>query len=386
MTHSAMFLSDVVVRNVRPQVREFAIPDNRIAGFSLRVQPSGAKSWVLRAADGARKNRRITLGSAAVMGADEARARAHKALLDLGPPEATRLAEIASPSMTFVELAEDFLKARRREYRPSTLRALNVYLNAVLLPAFGERPINRINTAEIAEWFHDYSTRRPGGANQAMTHFRTIIRFARDTGRLPRNAPDPSKPIRRNTRRPRGRLLNSEQLSKLGAWLAEPPPHWADVADAIHLIILTGCRSGEIRNLLWAEVGADRLRLTSTKTGPRDVLISKSAVVILKKRACASSSRFVFPDPTTPERPIGEFHNPWRRIRPQIGLPTDIRLHDLRHTYASHAIMSGETLDMAGQLLGHRRTQSTEIYAHLDAGHLVGAADRVASIIAAHIK
>lgn len=385
MTRSSVFLSDTVVLNARPRAREFAIPDNRIAGFFLRVQPSGAKSWVLRAADVARKNRRITLGSAAVMGAEEARARAHEALLDLAP-EAARLAEIASQSMTFAELAEEFLKARRREYRPSTLRALNVYLNAVLLPAFGERPINRISTAEIAEWFHDYSSGRPGGANQAMTHFRTIMRFSRDTGRLPRNAPDPSKPIRRNTRRARGRLLNSEQLSKLGAWLAELPPHWADVADAIHLIVLTGCRAGEIRNLLWTEVGADRLRLTSTKTGPRDVLISKAAVVILKKRTRASSSRFVFPDLKAPERPIGEIHNPWRRIRALIGLPPDIRLHDLRHTYASHAIMSGETLDMAGQLLGHRRTQSTEIYAHLDAGHLIGAADRVANIIAAHIE
>ncbi len=73
---------------------------------------------------------------------------------------------------------------------------------------------------------------------------------------------------------------------------------------------------------------------------------------------------------------------PWRSIRENIGLPREIRLHDLRHTYASQAIMTGETLSMAGQLLGHRRPQTTEIYAHLDAQHLADATDRVSQSIA----
>lgn len=93
-------------------------------------------------------------------------------------------------------------------------------------------------TAEIAEWFYAYSVRRPGGTNQALAHLRTALEFAKDTGRLPRDAPDPSRPIRKNTRRARGRLLNASQLAKLGAWLEAPHLRWLDAADAIHLILL----------------------------------------------------------------------------------------------------------------------------------------------------
>ena len=152
----------------------------------------------------------------------------------------------------------------------------------------------------------------------------------------------------------------SEQLARLGVWLEAPHLRWMDVAEAIHLILLTGCQSGEISGLQWAEVLEDRLSL---KTGGRDV--------ILKRRCTGARSRYVFPSQRDPEKPIGPQDVPWRAIR----------LHDLRHTYASQAIMSGETLSMPEQLLGHRQPKTTEIYAHLDARHLAEAANRVSAII-----
>jgi integrase len=262
------------------------------------------------------------------------------------------------------------------------VKAFKSYLNSAILPALGDHAVNRLTTADIADWFHDYSATSPGGANQALSHLRGMLSFARDTGLLPPDAPDPSKPIRRNTRRARGRFLNARQLALLGAWLEAPPIRWLDIAGAIHLILLTGCRSGEIARLSWDEVKGDRLTLKAAKTGARDVMLSEPARMVLDLRRRTARSKFVFPHRTQPQKSIFAIDASWRAIRKQTGLPEHIRLHDLRHTYASHAIMTGESIDMAGRLLGHKRTQTTEIYAHLDAQHLEQAAKRVSALVA----
>jgi integrase len=373
-------LTDTLARKAKPGIQEYAIADAALQGFALRIQASGARTWTLRLrTDG--KVRRFTIGSPDTMSAEEARTRALQLRATHQPKTVLLLAAADRPAMTFRDLSEALLQAKEGVWRPGTMKAVSIYLRAELLPAFGDRPINRLTTAEIAEWFHAYSLRRPGGANQALSHLRTALKFARETGRLPRDAPDPSSPIRKNTRRARGRLLNASQLAKLGAWLEAPHLRWLDVADAIHLILLTGCRSGEISRLQWAEVLEDRLRLTTSKTGSRDVVLTPPASAILARRRIGRRSVYVFPARHDPGRPGAILDTAWRSIRHQIGLPRDIRLHDLRHTYASQAIMTGETLSMAGQLLGHRRPQTTEIYAHLDAQHLADAADRVSRLI-----
>ena len=243
------------------------------------------------------------------------------------------------------------MAAKAGVWKPTTFRAFRIYLNAVILPALGDRAVNRLTSADIADWFHTYSATRPGGANQALAHLRSLLRFARETGLLPPDAADPSKPVRRNTRRARGRLLTVRQIERLGAWLSAPPLRWIHMADAIRLILLTGCRSGEIARLSWSEVFADRLKLASTKTGAREVFLTPPALVILNRKRRGASSKFVFPHPQDARRPVGSVDGSWRAIRALIGLPDDIRLHDLRHTYASHAIVTGETLDIAGRLL-----------------------------------
>ena len=380
MSGAKRHLTDKLARKAKPKSREYALADVALQGFALRVQPSGAKAWILRTrVEG--KLRRFTIGSPNTMNADEARTRAFQLRTEHQPKTVIQLASADEPTITFRELSQYLLQAKAGVWKPSTIKAVTTYLKAELLPAFGDRPINRLTTAEVAAWFHAYSTRRPGGANQALSHLRTALKFARETGRLPRDAPDPSSPIRKNTRRARGRLLNAKQLAKLGAWLEAPHLRWLDVADAIHLVLLTGCRSGEISRLQWTEVLEDRLRLTTAKTGSRDVVLTPPASAILARRRTGVRSIYMFPSSHDRTKPRGALDVPWRSIREHIGLPGEIRLHDLRHTYASQAIMAGETLTMAGQLLGHRRPQTTEIYAHLDAEHLADAADRVSRSI-----
>lgn len=385
MRKERVYLSDLAARAARPAAKEYAIPDNRLSGFALRVQPAGTKSWVLRLkADGAAK--RVTLGNVLTMSAEEARARAHHKLSALAPPEIALLAAEDKLAIRLDVLAQRFLSAKRQVWKPTTVKAVQIYLNSSILPALGGHAVNRLTTADVAEWFHTYSLTSPGGANQALSHIRSLLKFARETGVLSPNAPDPSTPIRRNTRRARGRLLNSAQLALLGAWLDAPPNRWRDMADAIRLILLTGCRSGEIARLTWDEVLPDRLELQFTKTGARVVILSRPAAEVLDRRRRSAKSGFVFPRPASRARSVTTIDAAWRAVRTQIGLPEDIRLHDLRHTYASHAIMIGETLNMAGTLLGHRRPKTTEIYAHIDAQHLAMAADRVGELIAGWLE
>ena len=188
---------------------------------------------------------------------------------------------------------------------------------------------------------------------------------------------------RRNRRAPRGCMLTSAQLRSLGRVLNNPPKQIRDAAEAILLILLTGCRSGEILNLQWCDVKADRLALQEAKTGPRSVLLTDRALGLLAKRHAdrARSSPWVFPSKRDPQRPRVALDCQWYALRAAAHLPDDIRIHDLRHTYASHAVMSGESLATTGKLLGHRRAASTERYAHLDAGHLERAADKMSNAI-----
>ncbi len=374
-------LTDTLARKAKPADREYSISDTKLAGLTLRVQPTGAKSFVLRMRIAGRL-RRFTIGSVETMRADEARARAHQLKLDHAPQPIRQLAAAPPPGLTLRQVSERFLQLHEGVWKLSTVRSFRIYLNSQLLPAFGERPIDRLTTADIANWFHIYSARSPGGANQALMHLRTLLRFAAEIAGDKKNAPDPSRPIRRNTRRARGRHLSSAQLSKLGAWFANPAPHGQDSADAIELILLTGCRSGEIGRLRWCEVHVDCLRLLDAKTGSREVILTEPAKAILKRRRATAKSDWVFPLQQDSNRPTQSLDIRWRIIRREIGFPREIRLHDLRHTYASQAIMSGETLSMAGRLLGHRRPRTTEIYAHLDAEHLAEAADRVSGRIA----
>ncbi|REG45851.1 DUF4102 domain-containing protein [Paracoccus versutus] len=361
-----------VIRNARPGKREYTLHDAHVSGLGLRVQPSGAKSWTLRMG-----NRRITIGAVDRIDLTDARAQALKLIAGEAPPPPP----LSATALTFNALADAFLSARQGVYKPETLASCRVYLDTQLRPAFGKRPVLRLTTPEIAQWFHSYSRTRPGGANQALGLLVTMLNFARSAKLIPKDAPNPCAPIRKNRRKARGRLLSSDQITALGKALRSCPPSHRDAADAVRLILLTGCRSGEILRLRWSEVLPDRLSLAATKTGPREVLLSSPAIRLLAKRKKGAISPFVFPSSRLPNAPIGKIDHQWSVIRWRAGLPDDIRLHDLRHTYASHAIMQGQSLTIAGKLLGHARPASTERYAHLDGQYLATAAERVAGIV-----
>ena len=244
-------------------------------------------------------------------------------------------------------------------------------------------PIDGIVTADVARWYHDYGATRPGGANRALGVLCGMFNRAKAWGLIRKDKLNPCREIIRYRSAPRGRLLNQEHLQRLGAVLDRYALIRRDQVDIIRLILLTGCRSGEIYRLRWKEVRQDRLDLEDSKTGPRTVLLGEAAHDLLRRqrRDRKGRSPFVFPSPYDPGKPRTSIAQVWYRIRAEAGLADDVRLHDLRHTYASHAVMRGETLMMAGRLLGHRTTVTTERYAHLADRFLLDAAERVATEI-----
>jgi integrase len=378
MRNSVIPLSDEVAAAAMPGRREYNLRDTRLAGLALRVLPTGGKSWVLRFQVNGRV-RRVTLGDARFMPLDEARRQAHARLAGdrRDPVPAT------PKGMTFAAFADLYRQRRVRSWKPSTRYTFDCRLRAVLLPFFGAMPIDGIATADVARWYHAYGATHPGGANKALAILRGMLYRAKAWGLIPEGWTNPCREIVRHRSAPRGRLLNQEDLQRLGAMLDRYALIRRDQVDIIRLILLTGCRSGEIYRLRWKEIRPDRLELADSKTGPRAVMLGEAAIDLLqrRRRERKRGSPFVFPSPYDPSKPRRTVRDVWRRIRTEAGLADDIRLHDLRHTYASHAVMHGETLMIAGRLLGHRNTLMTERYAHLADRFLLGAVERVATEI-----
>ena len=278
--------------------------------------------------------------------------------------------------------AAEYVERRSPSWKPSTHKATMSYLHHAILPALGGLRVDAITRADVARWFHEYGRRSPGGANRGHDILRDMFARAVAWGHRPEAAGNPCSGIERYRRPPRGRLLGKDDLARLGAVLRRLEREWLVKVAAVRLILLTGCRSGEVRRLRWRDVSRDRLVLHESKTGPRHVLLGGAARELLDSLSETAEGEWVFPGATA-GRPLGEatLYLFWRRVRDEACIVADARLHDLRHSHASHAIMNGESLHMTGRLLGHRRATTTNRYAHLDDATLREAAERVAGAV-----
>ena len=181
---------------------------------------------------------------------------------------------------------------------------------------------------------------------------------------------NPARGIRRNRRPALTRFLSREEIARLhGVLDARTRPESRRQADIVRLL-LTGCRRGEIVGLRWSEVRDDMLALADSKTGPRTVPLGSRARDILDRQP-RNGSPFVFPSLLDPARPRNPDLRFWYRIRSEAGIE-DVRLHDLRHTMASHAVMNGVPVPVVSRLLGHSNVQMTMRYAHLAVSGLAG--------------
>ena len=151
-------------------------------------------------------------------------------------------------------------------------------------------------------------------------------------------------------------------------------------ADIISLLLLTGCRKGEIVTMRWQDLDGDTLNLGDAKAGPRRVYLNAPARAILDRQP-RSNSAWVFPSPLDPGRPLSSDLSLWYQVRRDAGIE-DVRLHDLRPRFASHAVLQGIPLPVVSRLLGHKNPSMTLRYAHVGDRETEAAAERIGAAVA----
>ena len=373
-----MRLSDRSVARLRVEKPEYTVWDTRVTRLGVRVRPSGYRTFVFLDSRGG-SSKRHTLGPTTLMDVEEARARC----LDMQSSKETTSQQVRSAVV--VPLFRDFVAGAWRSdcyerLKPSTRLTVDSRLAREFLPAFGDVRIDQIRRRDVNRWFDRYSATAPGGANRALAVIRQILNHAKVYGYLETN---PAGGIRSNPRRKHNRFLSRDEIirmyEELNRCVAEKRSRAAQ-ADIIRLLSCTGCRHGEIRFLKWDEVGAETLDLADSKTGPRKVYLNSRARAIIGAQP-RNGSPYVFPCSSNPSRPTGKSLHLWYLVRKRAGIE-DVRLHDLRHTFASWAVMRGVPLPTVARLLGHRQVSMTLRYAHVHDKEVEAAAERIGNVIA----
>ena len=370
-------LTDAGVARLRPLAREYTVPDSRVPGLGVRVRPNGGRSWVLVRTVGGR-TKRTSLGATASKGVDEARQECLAMQAGAAGAVPAAAAREAPPFRDFV--AGPWREAHFMRWKPSTRKAAGYAVSARLLPAFGDTRLDRITRAQVERWFEAMSRTAPGGANRAIDLLRQILNFGIACGHLETN---PVHGVRRNRRTPKTRFLSRDEIRRLNAALDAASmrgPSERQQADIIRLLMLTGCRKGESVSLRWSEVDGDMLVLADSKTGPRTVHLNPQARAVLDRQP-RGDGPWAFPSPVRPGRPCSDDLGLWRRVRREAGIE-DVRLHDLRHNYASWAVMNGVPVPVVSRLLGHSSARMTLRYVHLCDRDVREAAERIGQAMA----
>ncbi|MDE0648932.1 MAG: tyrosine-type recombinase/integrase, partial [Gammaproteobacteria bacterium] len=271
----------------------------------------------------------------------------------------------------------------RGRLKPASARRMRGDIANHIVPALGRLPMGAVETAQVAA-LHYRLRETPAAANGAVNTLSAMYRLAGIWGVLPEGV-NPCRGVDRyRTGRPE-RFLSEREFARLGRALGECEAAGevsGHAAAAIRLLMLTGCRHSEILSLRWEDVDLKRaaLRLRESKTGPKTVPLSAAAVRALSNLTRRDGTPWVVPGRGSGGH-LSSLQRSWRRVCERAELE-GVRLHDLRHSFASRALALGEGLPMIGKLLGHTQMQSTARYAHLARAAVKASAERVAASLA----
>ena len=353
------------------------------------MYPSGSKYYVVQTRAGGAAGKRVTVGRHGVITAEEARRRAALIIARIKAGEEPVPAPLArmETGPTVAELAERYLREHVAvRCKPSTQKSQRQVVGTYILPVLGKLPIAALGRGHVTE-LH-YSLRgTPAAANEAIGALSRMLNKAEAWGLAPAGG-NPCRFVTKYKRRRFERFLTEEEFRRLG-WvlgaLAAEGRVQAHAAAALRLLMLTGCRCSEIMTLRWEDVHleANELRLRDSKTGPRAVALSPAAAKVFAGLSRAPGNPWVIAG-RKPGARLSHITYYWYRVRKRAGLE-DVRIHDLRHSFASRALALGESLPMIGRLLGYSKIQTTARYAHLARDSVKESAARVAASIGADI-
>jgi integrase len=365
---------------------EAVLWDTELKGFGVRVQRGGAKSYVLHYRAGTGRGaplRKLTIGRhGSPWAPEQARADA-KRLLGLvaqGKDPAGAKAE-ANVAPIVDELAARFLDEHVEAKRnASTAREYRRLLEHVILPAIGKRKVADVTRREV-ERLHQTRRETPTEANRAVACLSTMFNIAERWGLRP-DGSNPCRHVEKYPQRRRERFLSAEELARLGDALAVYDGSPYAVA-AVKLLVFTGARLGEVLGLRWEWIDFERgeARLPDSKTGAKTLHLPPPALAVFANLPRIDGNSHVIAG-AKEGASLVNLEKPWRVIRAMAGLD-DVRLHDLRHAFASVAASSGMGLPIIGKMLGHTQAATTARYAHLASDPVKAAAAAVAGKIAA---
>lgn len=392
-----------------PAEAELRIWDSEVKGFLLRISPAGRKTYCLKYRYCGRQ-RWLTIGEHGSPWTPEtARERARAALHEAHHGEDPQIAKVdaRTKSATVAELFERYFREGPIDKplkRESSWKVDRYNYKRHIEPLLGKRIARELTAAELSHWqaqvaagktSADVKTKKQGraivtggqgAAARAMRSLSGMLGWAVRREILDTNI---ACKVQKFRDAPRERALTEEEAARLWTVIGEAESAWViskDFADIFRLIMLTGARRTEIVALRWSEVELERARLVlppvRTKMGAlnrsRHIVLSQTALEILSART--PKGEHVFPS-SVGDKPLVGVNRAWEKVRTLAGLP-DVRMHDLRHSFATFAIENGASLFQVGRTLGHAKAASTERYAHpSDAGARAIATDVAARFV-----
>jgi integrase len=365
---------------------EFTHWDGELRGFGCRVHPSGRKTFIFKYRVGGGRSaaqRKLLLGAYGAITVDQARdlaRRAQAAVVQGHDPSGARedhrrAATVRAFADRYLAEHADLKKGKRSAREDKRL------LERHIVPQLGTRKVVDLSAGDIAKLVHGLSA-TPILANRVRSLLSKMFSLASVWGLRD----DPANPVGRVQRfaeRSRERFLSPEELKRLGEALADlerdAAEPWQAIA-AIRLLLLTGCRKTEILSLQWSFIDYEHtlILLPESKTGRKTVYLTAPVLSVLASIKRREGCPFVLP--SCRGDTSGHFRglpHAWERIRKKAKLE-GLRMHDLRHTFASKGVGLGVGLPIIGGLLGHTLPTTTAKYAHLAADPTREAGERIA--------
>ena len=362
--------------------------DTALAGFGLRIYPTGRKSFVVSYWSRGRR-RFYTLGQYGKLTLPQAREAALEVFLRVRrgeDPAGERSASRQSPRVS--DLADRHIEEHAKiKNKPRSAKRDRRAWDRCVLPNLGKRGVRDITRADVAKLMTGMA-KTPAMANKTLTLLSKAFNLAEVWGWRPEGT-NPCRHVGRFKEESRERYLSDLELKRLGEVLVEAEQQWGFLPQAIaaiRLLILTGCRSAEILGLRWEDVDFERrsLHLPDSKTGRRTVVLNSGALEILTRLERVEGNPYVIPG-GKPGQHLKNLQSLWDRVRVAAAIQ-DVRVHDLRHTYASVGVNSGHNLSVIGKLLGHTKILTTQRYAHLADDPLRQATEQIGATLAATLE
>ena len=382
MANSIFKITKRSVDALKPNGADAVYWDGELTGFGVRVRGSGRKSYVVQTRI-AGKLRWLTIGRHGPFTPEEARAEAldilAKAKRGIDPRR-----PIGKPGRepVMADLCKRFLEEYVSAHcKPKTEVDYGRSVRRFIGPAIGSMKVSEVARKDIAE-LHQGMRHKPYQANRTLAVLSKMFSLAEIWG-WRADGSNPCRHVKRYKERARERFLSPEETDRLGAVLHEFENEMPSAVAAFRLLLLTGCRLSEIQTLRWENVKADCIELPDSKTGGRVVPLGQEARNVLTSLPREEGNPWVIAGRLSGSH-LTDLQRPWRLIRERAGLE-DVRIHDLRHSFASRALALGESLTMIGKLLGHTQAQTTARYAHLARDSMQSAAARITESIGAHL-